>query len=119
MTRRLNRLLSLPIPVLRLIGTTHEVSGDELVRLGISNKASARPVALRAGGALLPRGDGSFLTTAPVDVGRLVGLHITTLRILWQVLNFAVLKALASTPASRGGAKVIAGGLLITLRPVK
>ena len=83
MTRRLNRLQSLPIAVLRLIATSLEVSGDELMRLGISNEVGAGRVAWLGASALLALGDGSFLKSAPVDGGRVAGLSMTMLCILW------------------------------------
>ena len=107
-------LQSIPIPLLLLIATTLEVSGDAVVRLAIYNHvASVRVVLLLAGAALL-LGYGVFLNIAPVEFGRIVGLYIATLFVVWQVINFAVFRTLPGLPVCLGGVLVIAGGMIIT-----
>ena len=107
-------LQSLPIPVLLLVATTLEVSGDAIVRNGIYQHSGAMRVALFVMGALLLFGYGAFLNTAPVEFGRIVGLYIATLFIVWQVINFIVFRTLPPLPVWLGGALVVAGGLIIT-----
>jgi hypothetical protein len=110
---------SLPIPVLLLIATTLEVSGDAVVRLGLYNRVGPGRVALLVAGALLLLGYGSFLNTAPVDFGRVVGLYIATLFVVWQIINFLVFRALPNLPVCVGGLLIISGGLIITFWPAK
>lgn len=107
-------LQSLPIPVLLLIATTLEVSGDAIVRLAIYNHAGLVRFAFFAAGAALLLGYGSFLNTAPVEFGRIVGLYIATLFVIWEIINFAVFRTLPALPVWLGGTLVIAGGLIIT-----
>jgi hypothetical protein len=49
-----------------------------------------------------------------VEFGRIVGLYIATLFIVWQVINFIVFRTLPGLPVCLGGALVIVGGLIIT-----
>jgi small multidrug resistance family-3 protein len=107
-------LQAIPIPILLVIATTLEVSGDAVVRLAIYNHAGYFRAVLFLLGAALLLGYGSFLNTAPVEFGRVVGLYIATLFVVWQVINFWVFRTLPGLPVWLGGALVIAGGLTIT-----
>ena len=110
----LKTLQSIPIPLLLLIATALEVSGDAAVRLAIYNHAGVSRLALVLTGAALLLGYGMFLNTAPVTFGRIVGLYIATLFVVWQIINFLVFHSLPGLPVWVGGALVIAGGLIIT-----
>lgn len=110
----LKTLQSVPIPLLLLLATTLEVSGDAAVRLAIYDHTGPVRLALFLAGAALLLGYGSFLNTAPVEFGRIVGLYIATLFVVWQIINFLVFRTLPGLPVCLGGALVIAGGLLIT-----
>ena len=110
-------LQTVPIPLLLLLATTLEVSGDAVVRLGIYNHAGLVRVALLLAGAALLLGYGSFLNTAPVPFGRIVGLYIATLFVVWQLITFLVFRAIPGFPIWLGGALVIIGGLVITFWP--
>ena len=110
----LNWLQTIPMPLLLLVATTLEVSGDAVVRLALYNNTGPSRFALLCAGALLLLGYGSFLNTAPVEFGRVVGLYIATLFIVWQVINFMVFRILPTLPFYAGGLLIIAGGLIIT-----
>jgi len=107
-------LQSIPIPILLLVATMLEVSGDASVRLAIYNHSGSARVALMLCGAALLLGYGSLLNTAPVDFGRVVGLYIATLFVVWQLINYLVFRALPGLPVWIGGALVLAGGAIIT-----
>jgi small multidrug resistance family-3 protein len=107
-------LQSIPIQLLLLVATTLEVSGDAVVRLAIYNHAGLVRVALLLAGAGLLLGYGSSLNVAPVPFGRIVGLYIATLFVVWQIISFLVFRTLPQLPVYLGGALVIAGGLIIT-----
>jgi len=104
----------MPIVLLLLIATTLEVSGDAVVRLAIFQHAGVVRVALLLAGAALLLGYGSFLNIAPVDFGRVVGLYIATLFVVWQIINFLVFRTLPGLPVWLGGTLVVAGGLIAT-----
>lgn len=110
----LKALQTLPIPVLLLIATALEVSGDATVRVAIYHQSGLARIALLLGGTALLLGYGSFLNTAPVEFGRIVGLYIATLFIVWQIINFVVFKTVPGLPVLLGGALVVIGGLIVT-----
>ncbi len=108
-------LQSVPIPALLLIATALEASGDAVVRLAIYDHVGLIRIGLFLAGAALLLGYGSFLNLAPLDFGRVVGLYIATLFVVWQVINLIVFRSLPTMPILVGGALVIAGGAIISL----
>jgi hypothetical protein len=108
-------LTHIPPPLLLLIATTLEVSGDAVVRMAIYNHVGPMRLVLFVAGAALLLGYGSFLNLAPIEFGRVAGLYIATLFVVWQVINFVAFRALPTMPILVGGALVIAGGAIITL----
>jgi hypothetical protein len=100
--------------ILLVIATILEVSGDAVLRMAIYNHVGAIRIALYLGGAALLFGYGSFLNLAPIEFGRVVGLYIATLFVVWQVINFIVFRSIPSMPIWVGGGLVIAGGAIIT-----
>ena len=55
-------------------------------------------VALFLARAMLQLGYGSSLNLAPVDFGRVVGLYIATLFVIWQVTTFIAFGSLPTMP---------------------
>jgi len=100
--------------LLMLMATTLEVSGDAIVRMAIYNHAGLIRLALFLIGAALLLGYGTFLNLAPLQFGRVVGIYIATLFVIWQVVNFIAFRSLPTLPVLVGGAFVIAGGAIIT-----
>jgi hypothetical protein len=84
----------LPIFLFLLMATTLEACGDALVRLALRQASIAGRAVLFLFGATLLFGYGIFVNLPPVDFGRVVGLYIATLFIVWQVVNFAIFGAL-------------------------
>jgi hypothetical protein len=107
-------LQRIPIPVLLLVATTLEVSGDAVVRLAIYNHTGVVRAAVLLAGAVLLLGYGLSLNTAPIPFFRVVGLYIATLFVVWQTISFLVFRALPDVSVYVGGSLVIAGGLVIT-----
>jgi small multidrug resistance family-3 protein len=101
--------------ILLLIATTLEVSGDAVVRMALYNHAGLARGALMVAGAALLLGYGSLLNLAPFEFGRVVGLYIATLFVVWQAINFIVFRAVPTLPILVGGALVVLGGAIITL----
>ena len=100
--------------ILLVIATTLEVSGDAVVRMAIYNHVGVGRIALFLAGAALLFGYGSFLNLAPIEFGRVVGLYLATLFVVWQVINFIAFRTLPTMPILVGGGLVIAGGAIIT-----
>jgi hypothetical protein len=108
---------SIPIAVLLLLATVLEVSGDALVRQAIYDRVGTNRLMLLCAGALLLLGYGSLLNAAPVEFGRIVGLYIATLFVVWQVINFLISRTPPTAPVLVGGLLIISGGLIITFWP--
>jgi hypothetical protein len=100
--------------VLLVIATSLEASGDAIVRMAIFNHVGAIRVALFLAGAALLLGYGTLLNLAPFEFGRVVGLYIATLFVVWQVINFIAFRTLPTVPILVGGALIIAGGAICT-----
>ena len=100
--------------ILLLIATTLEVSGDAVVRIAIYNHIGLPRLGLMLAGAALLLGYGSFLNLAPMEFGRVVGLYIATLFVVWQMVNLVAFRAVPTIPILVGGAFIIAGGAIIT-----
>jgi hypothetical protein len=100
--------------VFLLVATTLEVSGDAVVRMAIYNHVGPVRVGLFLAGAALLFGYGSILNLAPLEFGRVVGIYIATLFVVWQVINFIAFRSLPTMPILVGGALVIAGGAIIS-----
>ena len=100
--------------VLLLIATTLEVSGDAVVRMAMYSHIGVIRFALFLAGAALLFGYGSFLNLAPVEFGRVVGLYIATLFVVWQLISFIAFRSTPTLPILVGGGLVIAGGAIIT-----
>jgi hypothetical protein len=105
---------SVPTLILLVIATLLEVSGDAIVRMAIYNHTGAIRIALYLAGAALLFGYGSFLNLAPIEFGRVVGLYVATLFVVWQVINFVAFRTLPTMPIWVGGGLMIAGGIIIT-----
>ncbi len=100
--------------VFLLIATVLETSGDAVVRMAIYDHSGLIRLGLFVCGAALLFGYGSFLNLAPLEFGRVVGLYIATLFVVWQVINFIVFRSLPTMQIVLGGALVIIGGAVIT-----
>jgi small multidrug resistance family-3 protein len=104
----------IPILLLLLVATALEVSGDAVVRIAIYKHVGMARWLLFAAGAALLLGYGSFLNAAPVEFGRVVGLYIATLLVVWQVIAYLAFRSIPTLPIVIGGALIIAGGAIIT-----
>ena len=100
--------------VFLVIATLLEASGDAVVRMAIFQHVGAVRLALFLVGAALLFGYGTFLNLAPLEFGRVIGLYLATLFVVWQVINFLAFKAVPTLPILVGGALIIAGGAIIT-----
>jgi small multidrug resistance family-3 protein len=97
-----------------ILATTLEVSGDALIRKTIYEYSGAVRIGFGLIGILLLFGYGFFLNIAPVEFGKVVGLYIATLFIVWQIITYFTFKTIPSVPVMVGGSLVVLGGLIIT-----
>jgi hypothetical protein len=100
--------------IFMIIATTFEVSGDALIRKSIYNYSGAARIGLAFIGMIFLFGYGFFLNLAPVEFGKIVGLYIATLFIIWQIVTYFSFGSLPSIPIIVGGFFIVAGGLIIT-----
>jgi small multidrug resistance family-3 protein len=99
-------LQNIAIPLLLLVATALKVTGDAVVRLAIYKHAGLIRMGLIFGGATLLLGYGSFLNIASVAFGRIVGLYVATLFVVWQIINFMLFRTAPELPVWIGGACV-------------
>lgn len=104
---------------LLVIATALEVSGDGLVRLALQHPAGPVRLAMFGVSAALLFGYGLCLNLAPLDFGRVVGLYIATLFVMWQVISFVFFRTMPTLPILVGGVLIIGGGAIVSFwKPV-
>jgi len=106
-------LQNIPVIVFLIVATLLEVSGDAIIRKSIYQYTGPARIGLMLIGALLLFGYGFSLNLAPIEFGKVVGLYIATLFIVWQVINYFAFQSLPTLPIIVGGTLVVAGGLII------
>jgi len=97
-----------------ILATTLEVSGDALIRKTMYEYSGVARIGFGLVGMLLLFGYGFFLNLAPVEFGKVVGLYIATLFVVWQIITYFTFKTIPSLPVIVGGSLVVLGGLIIT-----
>ena len=58
-------------------------------------------------------GYGTFLTSAPVDFGKLLGIYVVVFLIMAQFINFVAFGLRPTVPIVVGGMFIVAGGAII------
>ncbi len=97
-----------------ILATSLETVGDAFVRMGISQTAWPLRGGLFLAGTALLFGYGFCLNLPAVEFGRIVGLYVATLFIVWQITNFVMFGSLPETPVWLGGMLIVIGGLIVT-----
>ena len=110
----MNRLVVLGFLV---VATTAEATGDALVRVGLYGHGVWPRAGFFVAGAALLFGYGLSLNLAPAEFGRVVGMYIATLFIVWQVVNFVAFRSLPTLPVVIGGTLIVFGGSIVTFWP--
>ncbi len=106
---------SLPPLAFLIVATLLESFGDAVVRMALLGAhAGAARIGLFGAGAALLFGYGLLLNLAPLEFGKVVGLYIATLFVVWQMVNFIAFRALPPLPVLVGGTLIVAGGLIVT-----
>lgn len=103
-----------PIFIFLIVATTLEASGDAMVRIGLRHDSIPLKITAFIAGAVLLFGYGLFVNLPPVEFGRVVGLYIATLFIVWQIVNFVAFGGLPAMPVLAGGALIVVGGVIVT-----
>jgi hypothetical protein len=97
-----------------VIATVLEAFGDAIVRQGITQNSWLTRGPLFVAGAVLLFGYGLSVNLAPVEFGRVVGLYIATLFVVWELVNWIVFQSPPTVPILIGGALIVAGGAVVT-----
>jgi hypothetical protein len=97
-----------------VIATSLESTGDAIVRKAIYQYQGIARLGVFLTGAAFLFGYGFFLNLAPLEFGRVVGLYIATLFVVWQFVNFISFGTVPSLPIMVGGALIVAGGLVVS-----
>lgn len=98
-----------------VIAAALEATGDALVRKGIIQSAWIPRCLLFVAGATVLFAYGLSINLAPVEFGRVIGLYIATLFIVWQLVNWVFFHSSPTMPMLVGGALIVVGGLIVTL----
>ncbi len=96
-----------------LASTIFEAAGDALLRIAIHSHAWPIRVGYFMTGAVLLTMYGTSLNIAPVEFGKVVGLYVALLYIVFQVTNYIAFRAKPTLPVFVGGALIVTGGLLV------
>lgn len=97
-----------------ILATTLEVYGDALVRKSMYEYTGSYRIVCMIIGAVLLFGYGFTLNLAPVEFGKVVGLYIATLFIVWQVISYMTFKTVPSMSVIVGGSLIVIGGGIVT-----
>src|ERR1700709_35909 len=100
--------------VFLIMATSLEIGGDAIIRKCMYEHTGAARIIFGLLGMIMLLGYGFFLNLAPVEFGKVVGLYIATLFVMWQVISYITFKSLPTLPVIIGGLLVVSGGLIIT-----
>ena len=96
-----------------LAATIFEAAGDALLRIAIHSHAWHIRISYFVIGAVLLTLYGTSLNIAPVEFGKVVGLYVALLYVVFQVTNYLAFKAKPTLPVFVGGALIVTCGLLV------
>jgi small multidrug resistance family-3 protein len=96
-----------------IVATILEAFGDAVVRIGLHEQSLLPRVGLFLTGMALLFGYGLTLNLAPIEFGRVIGVYVATLFIVWQFVNFIAFRVAPDMPILIGGALIIAGGSIV------
>jgi len=107
-------LADMPVLVFLIAATALEVSGDAIIRKSLFEHAGLARIGLFLLGAALLAGYGTFLNLAPLEFGKVVGLYIATLFVMWQLITFFAFRTPPTIPVMLGGLMIVTGGLIVS-----
>jgi hypothetical protein len=96
-----------------IAATVMESGGDAIVRMGLAQQAPGLRTLYFLAGAALLFGYGLTLNLAPISFGRVIGVYVATLFVVWQFIAFIAFRSLPTSPILIGGALVVVGGAIV------
>jgi hypothetical protein len=58
---------------------------------------------------------GLTLNLAPIEFGRVVGVYVAILFVVWQIVSFIAFRSVPSIPTLVGGTLILVGGSIVAL----
>jgi drug/metabolite transporter superfamily protein YnfA len=98
-----------------VVAAVLEAGGDALIRSGLHATAAAR-LAFFALGALALFSYGYVVNRPPWEFGRLLGIYVVCFFLVAQVISWLVFKQRPTGSIVLGGAFIVVGGLILSLR---
>jgi hypothetical protein len=90
------------VPGFLIVATTLEATGDAIVRMGFNQEGVVSRAVLFLAETVLLFGYVLALNLAPIEFGRVIGIYIATLFVVWQIVNFVAFRSLPSLPTLAG-----------------
>jgi hypothetical protein len=100
--------------VLLLVATALEAGGDATIRSALQSSSMQQRILLFVLGGVMLFGYGTFLTSAPVDFGKLLGIYVVVFFLMAQFINFVAFQSRPTLPIIVGGVFIVTGGAIIS-----
>lgn len=98
-----------------LAATIFEAAGDAILRVALHSHAWHLRIGYFVAGMVLLTLYGTSLNLAPVEFGKVVGLYIALLFVVFQITNYLAFKAKPTLAVFVGGALIVTGGMVVML----
>ena len=105
---------NIPPFIFVLVATILEVSGDAIIRKTVYEHTGTARIGWFVVGTILLSGYGLSINLAPIEFGKVAGLYIAVLFIVWQIINYISFRTVPSMSVLVGGALIVIGGLIVT-----
>jgi hypothetical protein len=99
---------------LLIVATGLEAGGDAVIRTALQSSSIQQRLMLFVLGGVMLFGYGTFLTSAPIDFGKLLGIYVVVFFLMAQVINFLAFQSRPTLPIIVGGAFIVTGGAIIS-----
>ena len=102
--------------IVLLLAAALEAGGDALVRHGLQASAATTRAAFFVLGAAVLFAYGYVVNRPPWDFGKLLGIYVVFFFVVAQAISWLVFGQRPSGVTLLGGAFIVAGGVIISLR---
>ena len=97
-----------------LLAALLEAGGDAIVRIGMHNNQGTARISLFVLGAAVLFAYGLTVNAPPWDFGKLLGVYVSLFFLIAQIVNFFAFGFRPGAPILVGGARIVAGGVVMT-----
>ena len=95
--------------------TIVEALGDAVLRIALGQSLMSYRIGLFVLGAALLTLYGTSLNLAPVEFATVTGMYVSTLFVVFQIVNFALFRHLPTPGILAGGSLIVAGGIVVSV----